>query len=300
MGGHNGPDPVLSVVIPTYNRAALVMRAIRSALDQEQGHLEVIVIDDGSVDDTERIIASVDDPRLRYLRQRQAGATAARNRGASVATGTNLVFLDSDDELAPGWAEAFGAAMTGTVRVASSDCWRQAPTGERQRGCAWDLGFVAPDVQALFQSGTYAVASDLFRSVGGFDEELASGHHTDLAFRLLPRLDASKGEVVHIGEPLVLHHLGAPHSIRRNDTVVLQGTEQLIGRHQALLRRNPKVLADYHGVAGVAAARLGDRARARRHFALAARHAPMGAKRWARLLLVSVPGGSAFWDRGGE
>lgn len=298
MGQSNGQAPTFSIVIPTYNRAQLVERAIISVFDQVHEDLEVIVVDDGSSDETEHVIASLGAGRLQYLQQDRAGAPAARNRGAAVARGSFLVFLDSDDELEPSWSPAFVDAIAPSVGLVSCDCWRQEVNGLRRRGNAWELGYVVAGSRALFQSGTYAVDRAAFRSIGGFDARLVSGHHTDLAFRLLPLLNVDHRSVVHIDRPLVIHHLGAPHSIRRNDLVVLEGTEQLIERHTELLRRNPTVLADYHGVAGVSAARLGHKRRARRHLAEAARHAPGDPKRWARLLLTYTPGGSKAWQRG--
>jgi hypothetical protein len=87
----------VSVVIPTYNRADSVMDAIHSVLAQRFGELELIVVDDGSTDDTAVRIAAVADPRLRYVRGRHAGVSAARNLGVSRAGGELLAFLDSDD-----------------------------------------------------------------------------------------------------------------------------------------------------------------------------------------------------------
>jgi len=96
------PEPSVSVVIPTYNRAHLLPRALASVLSQE-GVLEVLVVDDGSSDDTEAVVKGFGDPRLRYLRQpRNLGAAAARNRGLREARGEFIALLDSDDEWLPG------------------------------------------------------------------------------------------------------------------------------------------------------------------------------------------------------
>lgn len=94
--------PRVSVVIPTYNRAKLIAEAIESALSQEvDGGLEVVVVDDGSTDDTAGVVASFGD-RVRYVQQENAREGAARNRGARLAAGTYLAFLDSDDAYLPG------------------------------------------------------------------------------------------------------------------------------------------------------------------------------------------------------
>jgi glycosyltransferase involved in cell wall biosynthesis len=99
--------PLLSVVIPTWNRARLVGEAIESALLQQQGVVEVIVVDDGSTDDTPDVLAGRFGTRIRLLRMpERRGPGAARNAGVRAATGELLAFLDSDDLWLPGKLDA--------------------------------------------------------------------------------------------------------------------------------------------------------------------------------------------------
>lgn len=99
--------PLLSVVIPTWNRSRLVCEAVESALAQRAGAVEVIVVDDGSTDDTCGVLAERFGPALKLLRlPRRAGAQVARNAGVSLATGELLAFLDSDDIWLPGKLDA--------------------------------------------------------------------------------------------------------------------------------------------------------------------------------------------------
>jgi glycosyltransferase involved in cell wall biosynthesis len=99
------PDPgepgLVSVVVPTYNRAHVVGLAIDSILAQSYDRLEVIVIDDGSQDNTLAVVAKYDDPRVRYFRTENGGMSAARNRGLAQARGEFIAFLDSDDTWFP-------------------------------------------------------------------------------------------------------------------------------------------------------------------------------------------------------
>lgn len=93
---------LVSVVVPTFNRPELVIRALRSVLRQTYGNLEVIVVDDASRDETRRAIASIADSRIRYLRHDQnRGGSAARNTGIRAASGDFIAFLDDDDEWEP-------------------------------------------------------------------------------------------------------------------------------------------------------------------------------------------------------
>jgi glycosyltransferase involved in cell wall biosynthesis len=106
-------EPTVSVIIPTYNRAALVREAIDSVLGQTFDDFEVIVVDDGS-SDTTATAAQVDDPRVRYVCQVHAGRSAARNRGLDAARGQYVAFLDDDDLYLPG-------KLAGEVAVLEAD-----------------------------------------------------------------------------------------------------------------------------------------------------------------------------------
>ena len=112
--------PAVSVIIPTYNRAALLPRAIRSVVNQTFTDWEIIVVDDGSTDDTDSVVGPAFQPvndrlesrshsefgeqlgsKLVVIRQANAGSSAARNRAIDVARGRFIAFLDSDDEYLP-------------------------------------------------------------------------------------------------------------------------------------------------------------------------------------------------------
>jgi glycosyltransferase involved in cell wall biosynthesis len=88
--------PTISVIIPTYNRADLIGQALESALAQTYPADEIIVVDDGSTDDTEQVVAQYAG-RVRYMRQVNAGPSAARNRGIQASSGDFIALLDSDD-----------------------------------------------------------------------------------------------------------------------------------------------------------------------------------------------------------
>ncbi len=90
-------NPFFSVIIPTYNRVGLVEKAISSVLNQSYPNFELIVVDDGSTDNTEKIIGLIDNPKLRYFKICNSERGAARNYGIDKAKGRYVTFLDSDD-----------------------------------------------------------------------------------------------------------------------------------------------------------------------------------------------------------
>ncbi len=104
--------PLLSVVIPTRNRAHLVCEAIESALNQRHGQVEVIVVDDGSTDNTADVLAERFGSRIQFLRnEERRGAGASRNMGIRVARGHLVAFLDDDDLWLPGKLDAEVSAL---------------------------------------------------------------------------------------------------------------------------------------------------------------------------------------------
>lgn len=89
--------PFFSVIIPTYNRAALIGKAIESVLQQTFKNWELLIIDDGSTDNTKQIVAQSNDPRIKYIYQQNAERCAARNNGIQHSSAPYITFLDSDD-----------------------------------------------------------------------------------------------------------------------------------------------------------------------------------------------------------
>ena len=88
---------LISVIIPTYNRAHVIKRSVQSVLNQTYKNLELIIVDDGSTDNTKEIIDSINDKRIVYVKQENQGASAARNKGIDLAKGKYIAFQDSDD-----------------------------------------------------------------------------------------------------------------------------------------------------------------------------------------------------------
>jgi glycosyltransferase involved in cell wall biosynthesis len=92
-----GTYPAISVVVPLFNKGPYVEKAIGSALTSGTCIHEVIVVDDGSTDDGPQVVAGINDPRVKLIRQKNQGVSAARNRGIHEATGEFIAFLDADD-----------------------------------------------------------------------------------------------------------------------------------------------------------------------------------------------------------
>ena len=109
--------PLFSVIVPVYNRAAVLGAAIRSVLAQSCQDFEIIVVDDGSSDDPRAIVDAIGDPRIRFLRQENQGGGAARNTGIDAAQGRFIAPLDSDDVFLPHHLKDMKALVEGTRNI---------------------------------------------------------------------------------------------------------------------------------------------------------------------------------------
>jgi glycosyltransferase involved in cell wall biosynthesis len=172
----------VSVIIPAKNAAAYIGETIASALTQD-GVTEIIVVDDGSTDDTVTIVRAIRDPRLRLLANDAAGVSAARNLGARNAGGAWLIFLDADDRLRPGAVttllRAAGAApravlVYGDYNTIDSE---GRPVGRRDllKGRRKPSGNVLERLASgnfIVNGGIMLVRADDFRAAGGFDASL--------------------------------------------------------------------------------------------------------------------------------
>lgn len=184
--------PRVSIIIPTYNRANFLGEAVASALGQDYQDIEVIVIDDGSTDETKAVLATFQDRRLVCVDQENAGRSRARNRAIAMARGEYITFLDSDDYYLPSkvgtqvaFLDAnpqFGMAyMSGFCvdddRLSHHNTYRASLTGKLYAQIAFfrPLTITLPNVM---------VRREILEQVGGFDEAMQRFEDTDMWRRI--------------------------------------------------------------------------------------------------------------------
>jgi glycosyltransferase involved in cell wall biosynthesis len=285
--------PEVSVVIPTYERCDVVTRAVDSVLRQDMADLEVIVVDDGSTDSTERALRPGDDDRLSYVRSTHRGAAAARNIGAGRAQARWLTFLDSDDTVASDWLSSMLAETPPGTALVSCGYTERADGRDvirRQRLPRPASPAIGPIIELIATGGTYLVLRDLFLDVGGFDPEQPAAQHRELALRLGPTLVDRGLRAGAVMRPLVERWVGREDQIRSDDAAVLAGATRILDRHRDRLALDSRLLGDTAASAAYRAVRLGNFAEARRLMRLAVRAHPKKLRHWARLGALVAPG----------
>lgn len=202
----------VSVIIPTYNRARCIMDAVRSAVAQDPPPLEVVVVDDGSVDETGQLVERFDHPLVRYVWQENTGLSGARNAGLALARGDLIAFLDSDDV----WLEGKLAAQVRLLRedpgcdlVFTDMCetWQKEVVFDsvlHGRGYKYLAeGFLYENLlhENFIIPSSVMVRRRALEACGGFDETLRSSEDRDLWLRL-----SERGRIRFVDSPLCMRH----------------------------------------------------------------------------------------------
>ena len=214
----NKPDagPLVSVIIPTFNRGWIVAEAIQSVLAQTYRQFELIVVDDGSTDRTASILHEFQD-HIRIIRQTNQGVSAARNQGVDAAQGAFVAFLDSDDLWKPEKLAVqvnFFLSNSEALICQTDEIWirngrrinpkiyHQKPSGDI---------FLPSLALCLVSPSAVMLKKDFFQQVGGFDESLPACEDYDLWLRI-----SCRHPVFLIPDQLVVKRGGHADQLSKN------------------------------------------------------------------------------------
>lgn len=293
------PPAPISVVIPLYDKAPFVVRAIDSVLNQGKQPAEVIVVDDGSTDSGAELVSCIPDPRLRLLRQSNGGVSAARNAGIAAARFPLIAFLDADDQWMPHHLETIiqlteryptcDVFATSYFFQSSQTCHRQAIMRRANLkgadGVLKDYLLTAIHSDPPLFSSAVAVTKRALDQIGGFPIGIAQGEDLLTWVRL-----ALQFQIAYSWRPSVLFwnpEFDSACPTRRPEVPDRVGQQldlmlrEASGRTRRLLRQ---YLALWHRMRGTMFLRLGDRRSARAELDRSLRYATLN----ARSLLYSL------------
>jgi len=290
----------VSVVIPVFNGAATISRAIASVLAQRfDGEVEVIVVNDGSADSTAEILSGFGE-RIRVIDQPNRGPAAARNAGAAAARGEYLAFLDADDAWLPNKLAATVPILdrNPAVVLVFSDAIPVdaggAPVGE---------SYVTPDTARAptmadmlerwwpIIPSTAVMRAATFKACGGFVEEFRSAAYEDPYLFLVAR---EHGEFAYVPERLVRYRYESPGArmekyLRYREVFIRRVSQRYGTAARGLIRGTRRAYASALGYEGLVAMRAGDMVEARRYFARALREEPFDLKTALRFARTFLP-----------
>lgn len=242
-------NPLLSIIIPTYNRPHLLSRAVNSALGQTLEDIEVIVVDDASPEP----VQLPEHPQLSIIRLPQnSGGAVARNTGAKAARGRWITFVDDDDELLPHMAQVSLKALAKTdlpkpvvvlsgieVVNENGEVIKKRIPPTLPKGSHFHLEKIEPG-KSFHCKQTMVVERDVLLEIGGFDESFRSRVHSELFLRL--------NQVCSIlGLPEVTYKLYKHGDFQITEDIALRQVsfDRLIDKHQSIFQEHPKMFAKF-------------------------------------------------------
>jgi glycosyltransferase involved in cell wall biosynthesis len=235
--------PLITVITPTHNRRAKVLRAVESVLSQSFSRLEHIVVDDGSTDGTEAALAGISDPRLIYVGAKWRGANAARNAGIERARAPVVTFLDSDDVYLPKRVERTLARFDQNPALEVLISSFVSLKGGRATNCVNHDAFLPPKMlesalvaQTIFIAGSAITARrDALLAVGGFDSDVARMQDRELLLRFARRHGA------HLSEDVDWKKYNSENSISGRRDGYVEAYANLMCKHPHIASAYPNI-----------------------------------------------------------
>jgi len=245
-------DPVISCIIPTYNRAQLLKCAIESTINQTFPYWELIIVDDGSIDSTEQTVSSYCKKynRIYYFKNPGKGGAAARNYGISKSKGEYIAFLDDDDvNLQHSFESQLNAAnKAGSAFIVSGYEVRDRDSNKIKSQIKLEL----KGRGAGFPSRWF-IKRELLEKVAGFDESFPSMQDIELSYRL------AQQEIFALHDDVVSIIYPTPNSISTNNKNAINGKVMLMDKRGDLM--HAAEAAHWYFIIATAYFNLGDKSR---------------------------------------
>lgn len=231
-------SPLVSIVVPTFNRERCLPRLVESFSGQTMQDFEVLIVDDGSEDNSENIVHGYSDPRLRFIKhEKNRGAQAARNTGIRFARGTWIAFFDSDDVMLEKSLESrLRLAQRGGFDVVHSECLVLLPGGKKR---AFGVPALAGNVyRDLLKSPgpvfpSLLVKKEALEKVGYLDDNIKAFQEWDTVIRL-----ARFYSFGFVADPTFVYDCRREDTISKDLLRDAQGYEQVFRKHIGAMVRH--------------------------------------------------------------
>lgn len=204
-----------SIIIPTFNDEQKIERALKSVINQTYSKWNLIIVDDGSTDNTEQKVQPyLSNPRIKYFKQTNSGVSVARNTGVHNSTGEFIVFLDSDDEVKPNLLSDFKDIIEISPNVGFMSCGMLLLEEEK-------LPRLQPGISTFKYSvmpGSFSIKREVFEGIGGYDTNLKQSENWEMTARALKYCVDNNFKIENISNcNLIYHHHKTPEQTRVRD-----------------------------------------------------------------------------------
>lgn len=272
-------QPLFSIIIPSYNRGHILPQAITSVLNQTYSNWELIIVDDGSTDNTSIVMNDFIDARINYLKKENGGVCSARNHGINFSNGEYVVFLDSDDFVSENWLKHFYEKIiidsnpdiicSGLERINLNYESVFVKTTDHGNGA---IGW------AVVIPGSFSVKKEFLIETGFFDEKITYGENTELFIRF-----RSKKPKLSYTNCFDLKYFPSVDGGSKNLINMITSNKIILEKHDAVLSTSTKFL--FNQLIGVNYMKLGNKKEASKYFIKAIKYNPFRLKTYFRLIL---------------
>lgn len=271
----------VSIIVPTLNRPHKLLKLIRKLshlIDQDE---EVIIVDDSSQSQVQKIKKQFSDNVVYVNRGNKLGVSSARNLGTKMAKGQYLVFLDDDDDFTLNWLTDFRNSLVENPDLVFCNMIRVDPSGQRTEVKISDSRNGAMGDRIVIP-GAWLIKKTLFDKIGSYDERILFAENTELFFRVFKEHPS----VSYIDQFNFIYH-PCPTGGSKNLRNMIDSLIIILDKHAETL--SPHVKHLYHQIIGVNWMRFRNFSNARKHLWKAVQYKPQRVATWGRLGLAFFP-----------
>lgn len=249
----------ISIILPTYNRGSYISNVIENICSQKYKNWELIIVDDGSIDNTFSLLNNYeDDSRIKFLKKENSGAADSRNYGVKFAKYDYLIFVDSDDEVCEDWLSKMTESINDDSELCLVSCGNYITYhNELLSTNLPSPHFIYKNYDVNFIAGAFLLKKNIFNAVGGYDTEFKANQHLDLGVRVLKYINDNNLLVKKIDFPLVNIIKRNISGIRNNHYNVLSSTILFLNKYSSLLRSSPQTVYTYNLICSYRSRKMG-------------------------------------------
>lgn len=228
-------NSTISIIIPAYNRAHVLPIAVQSVLGQTATNWELVIVDDGSTDNTRQVLKKfLLDERVNYHFQEHAGVSVARNTGVEMSRGDYLIFLDSDDRFYPELISNLNENKFKNYDLISWQVFKKVD-GKSSIWKPQKLEKIFNNIVASFLAGSICYKRDLLLKVGGFDPEMSFGENYELGMRI-SNLPGLRTKIIH--QPFLIYSIESNNRTSSTNIKKITSNLRLLHKHQELYKKD--------------------------------------------------------------